>query len=245
MQIRQCFRDEVEHDRDDVLEVWEELFDHRSYTGRSGTFFGYEGLGSIYWHMVSKLLLAVQETFMRASHEGADRSRLAEIATHYYEIRSGLGITKNPAEYGAFPIDPYSHTPGNAGVQQPGMTGQVKEDMISRWGELGVVVAEGRIRFHPDLLRESEFLSHAAEFTYYDALGNQQTLPIGAAELAFTYCQVPIIYHLSSDCKILIRYRDGTRRELVGLELDRDSSEEIFSRHGNISSIGVALTPGR
>jgi hypothetical protein len=124
------------------------------------------------------------------------------------------------------------------------MTGQVKEDLISRWGELGVVVAEGRIRFQPDLLRESEFLSQATEFTYYDVLGNQQTLPLAAEELAFTYCQVPIIYRLSSDCKILIRYRDGALRELVGLEIDRVSSEEIFSRDGKISSIGVALTPG-
>jgi len=29
------------------------MFDHRSFTGRSGTFFGYEGLGCIFWHMVS------------------------------------------------------------------------------------------------------------------------------------------------------------------------------------------------
>jgi len=38
-----------------ILEMFESLFDHQSFTGRSGTFFGYEGLGSIYWHMVSKL----------------------------------------------------------------------------------------------------------------------------------------------------------------------------------------------
>src|SRR5208283_213827 len=53
-----------------VLEIFERLFDHESFTGRSGTFFGYEGLGCIYWHMVSKLLLAVQETFFRAVESG-------------------------------------------------------------------------------------------------------------------------------------------------------------------------------
>ena len=41
-----------------ILEIFERVFDHKSFTGRSGTFYGYEGLGSIYWHMVSKLLLA-------------------------------------------------------------------------------------------------------------------------------------------------------------------------------------------
>ena len=45
--------------------------------------------------------------------------------------------------YGAFPTDPYSHTPAGKGAQQPGMTGQVKEDVISRFGELGVEVKNG------------------------------------------------------------------------------------------------------
>ncbi len=56
----------VEEDKDLLLETFEEIFDHKSFTGRSGTFFGYEGLGSIYWHMVSKLLLSVQETCLLA-----------------------------------------------------------------------------------------------------------------------------------------------------------------------------------
>ena len=33
-------------------------------------------------------------------------------------------------------MDPYSHTPGGAGAKQPGMTGQVKEEVITRLGEL-------------------------------------------------------------------------------------------------------------
>ena len=41
-------------------EGYESVFEHRSYTGRSGTMFGYQGLGSVYWHMVSKLMLAAQ-----------------------------------------------------------------------------------------------------------------------------------------------------------------------------------------
>ncbi|TVP75370.1 MAG: hypothetical protein EA340_00230, partial [Nitriliruptor sp.] len=48
-------------DRAAVHEVYEELFNHHAFTGRSGGMHGYEGIGSIYWHMVAKLLLAVQE----------------------------------------------------------------------------------------------------------------------------------------------------------------------------------------
>ncbi len=40
-----------------ILDLFEATFVHHAFTGRSGTFFAYEGLGSIYWHMVSKLLL--------------------------------------------------------------------------------------------------------------------------------------------------------------------------------------------
>ena len=45
------------------------------------------------------------------------------------------------------PTDPYSHTPGFAGVQQPGMTGQVKEEILTRWGELGLRWQTPRTRF--------------------------------------------------------------------------------------------------
>ncbi|HET9820332.1 MAG TPA: hypothetical protein VFQ16_00765, partial [Burkholderiaceae bacterium] len=41
--------------------AYERVLRHREFTGRSGTMFGYEGLGCVYWHMVAKLLLAVQE----------------------------------------------------------------------------------------------------------------------------------------------------------------------------------------
>ncbi len=56
----------VSRDRPRVLEVFEEVFHHRSFTGRSGTMYGYEGLGCVYWHMVAKLLMAVQELALQA-----------------------------------------------------------------------------------------------------------------------------------------------------------------------------------
>ena len=86
----------------------------------------YEGLGSIYWHMVSKLLLAVQENIFKAQKLG-DKENAAKLIESYYKVRSGLGYNKTPELYGAFPFDPYSHTPSGQGAKQPGMTGQVKE----------------------------------------------------------------------------------------------------------------------
>ena len=47
----------------ELLNLYELVFNHRAFTGRSGTMFGFEGLGCIYWHMVSKVCFAVRASF--------------------------------------------------------------------------------------------------------------------------------------------------------------------------------------
>ena len=149
---------------DELKDLYEQVFNHHAFTGRSGTFYKYEGLGCIYWHMVSKLLLAVGENLQQAiSDQSPAVSRLRK---HYQEIREGIGSHKQPAEYGAFPFDAYSHTPSMAGAQQPGMTGQVKEDIISRWFELGVSEHDGQLTFNPTMLTEKDFKDGELRFTF-------------------------------------------------------------------------------
>jgi hypothetical protein len=138
----------------ELVAAYERVLKHREFTGRSGTMFGYEGLGCIYWHMVAKLLLAVQECAFAAADRGAPE--LEALCNFYRTVRDGLGYRKDAAAYGAFPTDPYSHTPGEGGAQQPGMTGQVKEEILARWGELGLRVRDGRIHFTPVLLDANE-----------------------------------------------------------------------------------------
>jgi hypothetical protein len=137
-----------------LAEAYERLLRHHEFTGRSGTMFGYEGLGCIYWHMVAKLLLAVQERVFEAAESQAPE--LPALQVLYRRVRDGLGYRKTTAEYGAFPADPYSHTAGEGGAQQPGMTGQVKEEILTRWGELGLWMREGWVLFRPVLLDSSE-----------------------------------------------------------------------------------------
>ncbi len=80
LQKQPAYADLVLEDAGKIKVLFEENFHHTQFTGRSGTFFAYEGLGSIYWHMVSKLLLAVQETILRTRdevhHTGIDRKIL-------------------------------------------------------------------------------------------------------------------------------------------------------------------------
>ncbi|MDV7186049.1 hypothetical protein R3X25_02045 [Lutibacter sp. TH_r2] len=231
----------VEKDSKYLLETFEEVFNHKAFTGRSGTFFGYEGLGSIYWHMVSKLLLAVQEVCLKAFEDKEDEVIIGKLLDHYYEINAGIGVHKSPELYGAFPTDPYSHTPGGKGAQQPGMTGQVKEDVLSRFGELGVFVNNGKLFFNPRLLKKDEFLKHEKTFKYQSINKENKELKLQANSLCFTYCQVPIIYKLSAKQGLKVEFNKDSALEFSELNLDKKTSSKLFKRTGEISQITVFI----
>ena len=196
---------------EELKDLYEQVFNHHAFTGRSGTFYKYEGLGCIYWHMVSKLLLAVGENIQREADENPSHQGkvLGRLVSHYFAIREGIGSHKNPAEYGAFPFDPYSHTPSMAGAQQPGMTGQVKEDIISRFFELGVSVRDGQITFCPTMLKDTDFVN---------------------GELRFTYCGTEIIYSRKS--KVVSRKT---------FTLTKEQSAHLFARDGEIKQLIIEL----
>jgi len=221
-----------------ILDLYERVFHHRSFTGRSGTFYKYEGLGCIYWHMVSKLLLAVQDVLERAD-SGEDASVVERLQVRYREIREGIGVHKPPQAYGAMPTDPYSHTPGFAGVQQPGMTGQVKEDLISRLGEMGVAVMCGRLSFRAQMAPRGEFLTSAKTFRYYDLEGQDGGIELDPGTLAFTICQAPVVAHRAGPARIEITGADGSRRRVEGLALDSGTSAAVFERTGAVRRLDV------
>ena len=232
----------TETNRSRILDLYEKIFNHASFTGRSGRFFKYEGLGCVYWHIISKLLLAVQGTFWKAVETNAPLSSRKALLRHYYEIRSGLGGTQPPAKYGAFPQDAYSHTPGWGGAQQPGLTGQVKEDIICRWGEFGLRISDGILRINPALLRRSEFCQKGESFTWYDLEGNLQTIQLAPGCLAFTYCQILFVYHLAENPLLMIDREEDTKRD--ELILSPEESTALFGRTGAMARIDVYLTPG-
>lgn len=227
----------LESDSPKVLQAFEDVFNHKAFTGRSGTFYGYEGLGSIYWHMVSKLLLAVQECCIKAVNDGENEIVVGHLLEHFYEINEGIGVHKSPELYGAFPTDPYSHTPGGKGAQQPGMTGQVKEDILSRFGELGIYVSQGKLFFNPCLLRKEEFFTEATSFDYVDIFTNRKSIQMEKGSLGFTYCQVPIVYHISENDSLEISFKDGSSKTFNNLIIDQSISEQIFMRNGEVTQI--------
>ncbi|MDH3305876.1 MAG: hypothetical protein OEM92_11780, partial [Gammaproteobacteria bacterium] len=238
------YGDRVDAARERLRALYEEVFNHRAFTGRSGGMFGFEGLGSIYWHMVSKLLLAVQENYFAALDQGADETVCRRLGELYYRVRKGIGFNKTPAEYGAFPTDPYSHTPKHSGAKQPGMTGQVKEEVLSRFGELGVRVDDGAVRFQPSLLRSREFVREARQFRFLDVDGDWQEIDVPVSGLAFTWCQVPVVYRINDkiDTGLTVLWDSGDQQTYAELALSPEISAELFQRSGRIRQLDLNLS---
>jgi len=190
--------------------------------------------------MVAKLLLAVQETILRAKHK-ADTHALVE---KYYDIREGLSFTKSPEIYGAFPTDPYSHTPKGQGAKQPGMTGLVKEEILTRQAELGLGIENGRLVFDLFLLDPQELLIAPTLFSYPDVNGQQQSIELEAGSLVYFICQTPIVLKKSKEMSISAHFSDGNSHHIEGNILDAVNSQHIFLRDGTVHHLLVSFSPG-
>ncbi len=228
----------VKCDAENIKVLFEEVFRHTEFTGRSGTFFAYEGLGSIYWHMVSKLLLAVQETILRTR----DEATTAALMERYVDIRSGLSFNKTADVYGAFPTDPYSHTPKGQGARQPGMTGMVKEEILTRQMELGFYIENGKIVFDFLVVDKQEFLTGQTTYNYWNIHGQQEQIECPAGTIAYSICQVPVLLQASHQPCIEIHFSDGTRQIINDFVLDSVNSQHIFRRDGAIHHIVVSVS---
>ena len=232
----------TQSDRHHVQQLFIDTFRHDLFTGRSGGMYAYEGIGSIYWHMVSKLLLAVSEVVAAADKAGASEETLNGLRAMYEDVRKGIGFNKSPEVYGAFPTDPYSHTPASGGARQPGMTGQVKEEVLTRLAEVGLRVEAGHIVFDPVLLRTQEMLEERASLHYVDILGQPCTVSVDAGQLAYTFCQVPVVVQKGDQPSITVQSSDGREEILLTDRLPQSLSESIFMKRGEVAALQVVLT---
>ncbi len=169
----------------------------------------------------------------------ADAVTMGKLLEHYYEIRAGIGINKTPKLYGAFSTDAYSHTPGNAGAQQPGLTGQVKEDVINRWAELGVQVNNGCIEIRPVILHREELLEKEEGFTYVGVDGQLHKCTVGPNQMAFTYCGTLFIYNWAEHSDLTVVLANGDESKFDDLVIGSDLSNEIFGRTGKVKEVRV------
>jgi hypothetical protein len=112
---------------------------------------------------------------------------------------------------------------------------------MARWRELGIVVKDGKLIFEPKQLLEKEFLTEETQFTYIDLSGKPQTITLSAGSLAFTFCQVPIIYKRGEQNLIHLHFEHDTVKTIHGNVLSAEDSQHIFKRTGKVFQIEFFL----
>jgi hypothetical protein len=121
------------------------------------------------------------------------------------------------------------------------MTGQVKEELLTRLAELGAFVERGVLFFDTVMLRESEFTTQETTFNYIDVHRQEQSIELPPGSLAYTFCQIPIVYICSEDDRVHIVYSSGRQRLIAGHRLDAETSGHVFRRDGHIGRITVYI----
>ena len=104
------------------------------------------------------------------------------------------------------------------------MTGQVKEEVITRFGELGIRVAGGIVALSPGLLPPNDVMS------FDDG-------PDREARSSFTMCGVAMTIDLGDVDVVTVIRPDGRSESSSGLALGADESRELLSRTGTISRV--------
>ena len=91
--------------------------------------------------------------------------------------------------------------------------------------------------------RKQEFFQEKQLFAYQNLEGQSSEIQLEKESLAFTYCQVPVVYVRSVEHKILLHFRDGSHQKILGDSIDAKNSSSIFGRQGIIIRIDVWLAP--
>ncbi|MCU0692246.1 MAG: hypothetical protein MUF54_12675, partial [Polyangiaceae bacterium] len=218
-----------------VLALYKQLLGHDRFLGRSMSMFAYEGIGSVYWHMVSKLLLAAWEAWVHAVCSGSTAEQCRTLKELAEDIGAGLGLRRSAASYGAFPTDPYSHTPMAGGARQPGMTGQVKENILIRRAELGVHVSDGCLQFIPEAIHPKEWLERPEAL---QATG----LTVEQGSFGCLLYGIPVVWgRHQTEQGIRVTDEHGQHRWVSGTRLDRGTSQAVFERTGAVARLDIMI----
>jgi hypothetical protein len=104
-----------------------------------------------------------------------------------------------------------------------------------------VRVEAGNIVFDPVLLRTEEFVDARTLLHYFDPSGQPCTVSVDAGQLAYTYCQVPVVLQQGDGPCITVRFSDGREEILLSDCLPKSLSESIFMKRGEIAALQVVL----
>jgi hypothetical protein len=102
-------------------------------------------------------------------------------------------------------------------------------------------VNKGELSFNPVLLRKEEFSAQEQWIEYQNIQGGVEKIKLLKGQLAFTFCQIPVVYTLSEIESIIVYYTNGGKEEIAGKILNKEISSLIFQRTGVIEKIEVSI----
>jgi hypothetical protein len=99
------------------------------------------------------------------------------------------------------------------------------------------------VAFDPCLLRACEFVAQEQPCRFLDVDGQWQQLTVPVSGLAFSWCQVPLVYRLadSASASLTVIWSNGERQLLPTLVLPGLIADELFIRSGRIRQLELVL----
>ena len=84
-----------------------------------------------------------------------------------------------------------------------------------------------------------EYLQKESLFHYIDIHNIHHQITLESGSLAFTFCQVPIVFHKGKKETVQLHYSSGQVITRQGCQLSLSESENLFMRNGEIAQIDV------
>jgi hypothetical protein len=99
------------------------------------------------------------------------------------------------------------------------------------------------VHFRPHLLRPCEFHRDPHQFRYLDVSGTWRALDLPGRTLAFTWCQVPVVFRLEDGgrASLAITWQDGSTSIVPQPTLSPADSAALFSRSGRIRQLSLVV----
>jgi hypothetical protein len=72
-------------------------------------------------------------------------------------------------------------------------------------------------------------------------MGESQTVALPINSLAFTICQIPVIYTSGDTAALDVTYSDGRSEGIVGSNLDEATSRHILARDGAVRLVRATV----
>jgi hypothetical protein len=109
-------------------------------------------------------------------------------------------------------------------------------------GELGVKMKDGQYIFVPSLLSNTEFLTSEASARFILPDGSVVPISLEKNSLAFTVCQVPVVYKIAAESSIEVCLANGTQVKLTGSVVNKELTDKIIHRTDEVVQLNVFVS---